>query len=352
MAHRCRGLEVRAKQRMPRFSLSKQIRDPYFYPVDFDFQEEMMVFAFAEDAAFCRSLRLGAYDFPIENLKWVPFGHVYHETGRIRDSQVPSTNYLFHLPFCGSTLLTRFLEDSTLMLRDPVSLDALYFKDDKGTKFPASISRLRDVTLTLLNRRPEDRAIVVRTAGYHPELIEHLVKFRTFRSSLFLFASPRYYFAQVLKSPERRKHARLLFARRKAYTRAKTGEGLETLTDAAVVALSWIFSVEIVLRLAAGDRTKRHYTLDCEEFLAHRLKTLPRVSAAFGIEHVSLEPGRAREIDSVHAKFGQRFGEAQRRAESRRAEAAHNQEIETGLELINKVDPRGQLLAGLKRLSV
>ncbi|MBI1788022.1 MAG: hypothetical protein HYR60_10805, partial [Acidobacteria bacterium] len=169
-------------------SLPQRLRDPYFYLADFDFEEEMMVFALSRRTEFPRSLRLSASDFPLDNLRCVPFERVYREMDW--GPQVPSLNYLLHLPFCGSTLLTRYLEHATLMLRDPVSLNALYFKDEERTKFPASILKLRRATFRLLNRRVEDRATIIRTAGYHPELIPHLVGSPAFRSSVFLYASP------------------------------------------------------------------------------------------------------------------------------------------------------------------
>jgi hypothetical protein len=336
---------------MPRTSLATRLLDPLFYLVDFDFADEGVVFAQARPEHFTRSLRLNAGDFPLASLRWVPFERVYRHVAAV--SGETSINYLFHLPFCGSSLLTRYLEGSTLMVRDPVSLEALYVKRARE-RFPRSVVRLRRAALALLSRRAGDRAIVVRTAGYYPEMIDQLVRPPTCRAGLFLYASPDHYFAQVLKSPVRRKQVRLLFSERRAYVASRAGERLELLSDADVVALSWMFAGEIVLR-AASRRPHRLRTLDCAALFtsrASRARAVEQVGRSFGVEHLRLSAARVRAIESRHAKLGKRFDASQRSREARQAAIAHGAEIRSGRALLDRLDPQGKVLAGLRSLAL
>lgn len=325
-----------------------QLQDPFFYLVDFDFADEGMIFAHGRPEHFCNSLRLNVRDFPTGSLRWVPYGRVYHNLGRVPCE--PSINYLFHLPFCGSSLLTRYLERSSLMVRDPASLESLYIRSD-GEGFPHGVPQLRRAALKLLSRRLDDRPVVVRTGGYYPEMIRQLVRPSTCRSALFLYADPAYYVAQVLKSQARRRHARLLFASRQTYVRARTGERLELLTDAEVVALSWCFAAGIVLEVAQRGRSPVR-TLDCGELFARRDRTLASVCRSLGVEETGLSRARMRAIESTHAKLGHEFDGRRRRSETRRAAAAHDGEIRAAQTLLEKLDPGGALLAGLRSLSL
>ena len=333
---------------MPVLSLSKRLRDPYFYLADFDFEAEMMVFAEARPLHFARSLRLTAADFPFRALRWLSFDRVYEELNWAPEP--PSINYLFHLPFSGSTLLTRYLEPAAFMVRDPVSLHALFLKDSNSTPFPRSIRRLRRATLTLLNRPLHGRPTIVRTGGYYPEIATHLAASPTFRSALFLYVAPEEYLAQVLKSTERRQHARTLSGRRRAYMAAKCGPRLSALADGTVAALSWVFTVEKILVLSTLPGRVR--TLDCARLFADRENTLAAVCTAFGLESDALSPAHVREIESSHAKYGERFGAVQRAAVIRQAAASHRTEIAAGLEVLRRIDPGNELQAALRRLAV
>lgn len=330
-------------------SLAERLRDPWFCPVDFDFQGNTIVFAATQPTSFPQSLRLNVRDFALETLRELPLDRVYDQIDW--NSQRPSINYLFHLPFCGSSLLTRYLEDSTLMLRDPVSLKVLYVKTENHTKFPASISKFRKATLALLNRRPADRAIFLRTAGYYPQIIKYLSSSPTFRAAIFLYASPEYYFAQVLKSSERRKHARILFSQRKRYVEAKTGEKLETLTDASVVALCWIFGAEKFIELARQNPKGQLRTLESESFFSNTEKTIQRICSLFDIDKSRINVN-IRDIESTHAKTGQAFSAEQRRCEVEHALAMHKLEIASGMNLLHKIDRQSSLLETMRNLSL
>lgn len=321
-----------AEHPLPREPLSKQLEDPCFYLVDFDFAARMMVFCRGRPEWFAERLRISAFDLPIQSLIWVPFDAVLARPSLGPDE--PSINYCFHLPFCGSSFLTRHLEhESVLLLRDPASLDAV-FRRTAGSPYPPDITRLREVTLALLNRRLGARATVVRTAGYYPKMVSHLVESPTFRSAVFIYSSPEHYLAQILKSHERRRHARLLMTSRQSFVRERTGERLATLTDAAVAALFWLSAVENIVRIADDDGQRRLRTLDCEVLLAQVETTIPRVCALFGIEGLSLGEAQVRALGATHAKTGQSFTLSQREQELTRVGAAHDDEIKAGVELL------------------
>lgn len=315
--------------------LSAELADACFYLVDFDFEGRAAVFSRARPEWFEGRLRLSAFDLPLESLTSAPLAEVLAALPSAPSE--PGINYLFHLPFCGSTLLTRHLEDdAVLLIRDPASLDAV-FRKQPGHEYPPFIQEVRDLTLACLNRRLGDRTTVVRTAGYYPEMLEPLIQSPTFRSGMLLYCSPEHYLLQVLKSAERRRHVRALMVADPAFVAQATRQKLDTLTDVSVAALFWVRFAQTALRVGRG----RLRTLDCERLFADPEGSLARVAAVFGLPELRRATQRAEEIRSKHAKTGESFGIGERNATLEEARAAYRSELAAAEEILRQANAAG-----------
>jgi hypothetical protein len=115
-------------------------------------------------------------------------------------------HYVFHSAFCGSTLLSRYLEASNdvLVLREPLILTILETltpqRYDFFPRWPAAL----DVAMALLTRPfPETRSVVVKlndtciTEG--PDLLD----WDPAATATFLYSNLPMFISQVLKAPER-----------------------------------------------------------------------------------------------------------------------------------------------------
>lgn len=319
-------------------SLAAALEDPCFFLVDFDFEADTAVFSRAQREWFRDKLRLSAFDFPIESLVALPTRPVL----RLLPSEAelsPTINYLFHLPFCGSSFLTRHLEhnDEILLLRDPAALDAV-FRTRGSNQYPTHIHELRRLTLTCFGRTSEASTPVVRTAGYYPRMIEPLIASPTFRAGLLLYSSPEHYLLQVLKSVERRRHVRLLMVDELPFVLERTGQPLATLTDVEVAALFWVHHVEMILRVA-GDRLR---TLDCERLFADPDDTVASVCRIFGTtsQGPSEQAGRLR---STHAKTGESFSLEMRERTLAHGLNVHDFELKAAQPILQAADATAML---------
>jgi hypothetical protein len=338
-------LAVDAKSLLaPKKSLAVQLEDPCFFMVDFDFEERAVVFSRARPEWFHDKLRLSAYDLPLDSLISFPIDLVLDA---LPLTVSPNINYLFHLPFCGSSFLTRHLEtEAVWLLRDPASLDAV-FRKRRDCEYPAFIHQARHIALTCLNRRFADRSTVVRTAGYYPRMVEPLVESQTFRSGILLFSNPEHYLIQVLKSAERRRHVRLLMTSEICSVTEKMGQGLDTLPDSAVAALFWLHHIETIQRVANG----RVRSLNCELLFADPERALSLVAGALDIPDLLVTTERARALQSTHAKTGEAF-DVERQAGSLDAlRSAYRSELRAAEEILERSNATA-MLADLEAMSV
>jgi hypothetical protein len=325
--------------------LSAELEDACFYLVDYDFEGRAAVFSRARPEWFEDRLRLSAFDLPLESLTSVPISAM--RAALPSAPTEPAINYLFHLPFCGSSFLTRHLEDdAVLLIRDPASLDAV-FRKQPGREYPPFIQEVRDLTLACLNRRLGSRTTVVRTAGYYPDMLEPLIQSPTFRSGMLLYCSPEHYLLQVLKSAERRRHVRALMAPELSFVTQAMGQKLDTLTDVSVAALFWIRFAQTALRVGRG----RLRTLDCERLFADPEGSLARVAAVFGIPELRRATQRAGAIRATHAKTGESFGIGERAATLEEARAAYRSELAAAEEILVQANAAG-LMAELASMSL
>lgn len=327
-------------------SLQDRLADPYYYLADFSFSDAIAVFAWATPEHFRTSLLLTVESFPAETLSVVGLDDLLSTP---RPEVGAGLRYLFHLPFCGSTFLTRWLETSAIQLRDPVSLYAVFVDNPDGEPFPPFIEPLRSFTLSLAARPFPTAPTVVRAAGSFPEIMVPLCTAEYFAAAVFLFLSLEDYAAQVLKTSKRRADCRALLARSKAgYVLARTERRSEDLPDAELVALSWLYSIEQALAVEAA--TGRMAALDGARLFQHPRKAARAVCNWYGVDFQAPETQVEAVLASRHAKTGDAYSMAVRRDELEAASSRFGPELDQALAFVRKLDPEDRCRTGLRAL--
>lgn len=272
-------------------TLSQRVSDPLFLLLDFDLDDDLAVFVQASPADLDRCLRLSAFDFPLRDLVAVP---IVALNASVTGPLPGSVNFLFHIPFCGSSYLTRHLEGGAAhLLRDPACLDAVF-----QTNHPQDGVRLecvRRLTLALLARRFPDMPTIVRTAGYHPSMMARLASSLACGSSLFLYAKPMTFILQVLK--DARRCADLRHLMRTASGTLGHPALMDDASSAEMAALFWVQAASAALD--SGGLGAR--TLSAEVLFENPDEALLAVAAHFAVRRDRLQ-GASGADRGLHAK--------------------------------------------------
>jgi hypothetical protein len=256
-------------------------------------------------------------------------------------------NYLFHAPYTGSTLLTRLLERSVQQVRDPVSIYALFATPEP--QLPVYIERLRRMTLALLARRA-DRDVLVRVGGSFPQVIPPLVRDVSFGRALFLYADAPLWAAQILKSAERTTKTRAALTHRGSeYPVSRTGKTPDALSDAEVIALTWVYTAEQVLD-AAEASPGRVATFTFPDLVGESRRAVGRIAEFFGFDAPGMSSTEWAGVERVDAKTGASYSAAEREKQIARAVEHYRIEIDATMSCVDRLDPNGRLRSGLDAL--
>jgi hypothetical protein len=331
--------------------LGTRLEDPYFFPADFSLSSGYAVLAKASLSAFRNSLLVRAQDYPLSALTAVPTCELIDAVQAPGLARQP-IYYLFHLPFSGSTLLTRHMEATSVVIRDPSCLYALFAASPGGDPLPDNIAALRAATLRLLARPFPEGPTLVRTAGSFPEMICPLGSSETFGAAIYLYTGPAEFTAQVLKFPKRRRDLRVLMRySREDYAITRTGRGVRDLSDGALAGLLWIYTAKTILRRAEAA-PGRLWSLTSETVMADPEAAAARISAALDFAYLATPAATRESIAGQHAKTGVAYDRAAQQAEKEAAHVAYAAEIDLALETIGALDGDGSCLRALERLGV
>lgn len=252
----------------------------------------------------------------------------------------PPLHWLFHIGHCGSTLISRLLDalPGLLGLREPLPLLELAMRHAQA-ETPAARARLDDditLTLALLRRGfPDTRSILVKptsvVAVLAPELLARSQQSRAIALSMKL----RPWLALMLRDPALRIGMRQQAPARLAVWHRLTGQREPDLSDAQVLAMSWLVQQLQWLALRSeDDMAARLMTLDFDDFLADPPGRLRALATHLGhaADPMALAPERSAALLARYAKDPvQRFDADTRRREIDAATARFAGEIEAGM---------------------
>jgi hypothetical protein len=248
-------------------------------------------------------LKLSVKEFPLGRLREASLADVRSLLDAL--GKAPSPQFLFHLPFCGSTLLSHFLvEADWCVLRDPAVLAAAFQREDGKPLHMDDAEHLRALVTGLLAQCFGARPKVVRTAGYYPAMISRVRAHCPDARMLFVFADPEFFLLQILKDQARRADMRML-----------SGNGGAGLSDADCAIDFWMKAARHALQVEGGIGT-----VDAAKLLTLHAPAFDAIQAWLGGAPADVETA-LRKL-SRHAKTGGIFDlkveEARLHAEGKR----------------------------------
>lgn len=246
--------------------------------------------------------------------------------------ETPGPNrMIFHVAFCGSTLLARMLdhEGAALVLKEPnVLVDLANWKraGADGRFGPA----LRMATACLRRRWSAGEAVVVKPTNWINNLIGDLAAEPAGLSPVFVTMDPRAYAIAVLRGGR----DRLTFAARTAAHLAPSLPEGNGWLQAAIAATGDPIRRTMNLALAALRLQERllegvgGLTLTAEEIIAAPADTALRASAALALDLQTIDPQRA----AINAKRpGHAFSTSEREGEDADVLRHHGPTIDAAL---------------------
>lgn len=321
---------------------------PQLYPVDFHLPSQTLVVARSRREDFADSLLVRAEDFPLRRLLALNMAEALKGLRGLQPQR--SLRYLFHMPFCGNTLLSRHLDASFFVLRDPACLYALHVRVEAAQPWPKPLAAWRTALLALLSQPSPYGNTLVRVAGSYPHMIGPLVRSRSFAGGLYLYARPEVYMAQVLKQAKRRSDARALLLRVPPAQRSwcRRGRLLAPQSDAEVAAAAWWHSAQCALGAMANQRRQPLYTLQAEGVWAAPQAAARQACAALGQPYTALSAASRRELGEVHVKTGATVSARELAREREQARQALREDIAQGLRYLDRLDPHQRVLQALE----
>lgn len=291
---------------------------------------------------------------------WLPGGTVTQAARAARNLR--PLHFVFHTGHVGSTLLSRLLDESgvVLGLREPLPLRTLADSQDvlegpESLLSPAAFEALLDMLLRLWARGYEaTRAVVVKATSNTGRAAGRLLAASPASRAVYLALRPEPYLATLLgganSATDLRGHGPGRM-RRLLAGRALPVSPLHALTPGELAALGWLaegLSRADALR-TGGDRV---LALDFDEFLADVPGSLARVMSHFGLprDEALLSGVAQNPVLRQYSKAPERpYPPGERAAALERSRRANGAEIRRGLEWIDRLARADAAVAALVR---
>jgi hypothetical protein len=248
---------------------------------------------------------------------------------------------LFHIAFCGSTLVSRCLDGlaSTLVLKEPFPLHELAERRRRipGAAAHAAWQGWFDLTMALLGRTfHPGQVLVIKPTDASTNLIGDVLAREPTARVLFLYVSPERFLAAVLGDPvrtgfvtDRLVDLGVLFPNEPLFRREQWGE----LSSASQGVCLWLLHQRTYAQFAGSNPDAACRSLDFDAFLDDPVSGLAAIAAFFGID------ATLRDIETAvasamltHAKLPEASFSADDRARKLHAVArAHHAEIRAAI---------------------
>ncbi len=253
----------------------------------------------------------------------IPEDELTRQTDALRQRH-QGPHFIFHVAFCGSTLLCRCLDrpGRCLPYKEPLVLHQLSSLERHQTAEHRHLTRRRDLlkaSLRLLGRTfEESETPVVKPSDSCANLAREMLRLTSGASALFLYRQLRPFLVSVLKTKDRRGYVRGMAERARSDLAALDllpVIEIESLTDARLAALVWsslVYTFSDVL----GDPDVTARSLDAEILFHYPHETIAAAAELFDLnlpdEEITaiLEDG----ILSLDAKAPARRFDARRRS--------------------------------------
>lgn len=193
-------------------------------------------------------------------------------------NKIPGPNYIFFLPFSGSTLLCRIFESvmGCHVIKEPEVFNELSFEFNKpsdGTGKRAHV--LLDLLNTLFARTHDpNHRVLIKAPNPGCNLLEPLLNHPQTGQVFFISADLDFFLAQSLKHAVRIENIRQIL-RDFSYS--------DRLTDAEALAYYWVLNMKMLRQAKEKVRLKTIQVINCHDILERPLSVIKPMAAAMAL---------------------------------------------------------------------
>lgn len=273
-------------------------------------------------------------------------------TGRLDGQPARPSRWIFHMGHCGSTLISRCLDGlpDVLGLREPQPLLALAaYASERGTPLARCSEQMFTqwaLQVKKLLSRPYDgdSKPVVKASSVATCLVSHLLGEED--RAIFLTLPLVNYLAILLRDPGLRVGARQMVVPRLATYLERAGDDgirLYALTDAEIIALTWLVDMDAGMRINAGKPPGHIGRIDFETWLQDPARGLATVASTLDLrfDDEQIQTALAQAQLGRYAKDQtQVFNSATRKHELSDARTRYAREIAEGQSFVMKLITR------------
>lgn len=336
---------------------SELARSPDLYPQKLDLvRQAVLAVPFTAASYRAASFLDDRILSPAMKAGWLPLAQVTEASHAV--ASVP-LHFIFHAGHVGSTLLSRLLDETgvVLGLREPLPLRTLAEAQDSlgspesllgGAEFDAVL----EVFLKLWSRGyPGNRAAIVKATSTAGRLGPRLMHARPDAKAVYLNLSPEPYLATLLAGPNAVFDLRGFGAervRRLHRLAGETGIVLHELSLGKLAAMAWLTErlTQEQIKRAAGERL---LSLDFDQFLGHRGEAIAQVLTHFELPH---DQGTAVRLENstVFSRYSKApeqyaYSEAMRGQALAQALGEHAAEIGQALSWLERLGTNNAIIA-------
>ncbi len=260
---------------------------------------------------------------------------------------------IFHTGYCGSTLLSRCIEETSpsVVLREPDPLKTLALQKSelaRNTKRQKEWEQLMRLFVFLCSRTfsPEQRP-VVKSTSFGINLMPELLQLNSRYRAIFLHSPLKEVLLSTVKDPLRSDEARFKLHVSAPFTNSlfdRLGPTLEVdqLSDMQVIALLWCAYVsQYVALIETGEYSDQIRAIDFNQLLSQPVMMLENMYEFLGasIPRASIQNITSSDVWSTYSKAKDeqiKFGKSEREANLRLAYERHEHEIDGVLAWLHK----------------
>lgn len=287
---------------------------------------------------------------------WVPLDLLWRHIDAGKGARVAPANFIFHLGHCGSTLISRLLDElpSVLGLREPLALRTMAAGYPLKDALPeGGFDGAFAGTYQLLTRRfsPEQQVIIKATSMCN-NLAPLLLGQNPANRGLGLFVSLEIFLANMLDKDETPDIDGFFDFRAAALKKHVPDLELDfaALTQAKKIAFSWLAEAAELADLAQGAEKQKVLLMDFDRFLNQKDMHLELIFNHFGLPGAEEALGKilASPIFKDYAKQpGFAFNAENRTAILSESRAANKAGIAEGLKFVEGLMKTHPVLAGI-----
>ncbi len=300
---------------------------PEWFPMNLLPRENKMVLVPVSELLYREVNFLDDRELPVDGLIELPLDRVIRMSARIRAPHTP-VHCIYHIAFCGSTLIARCLDQltGTLVLKEPLSFHEMACQKRLAASSAQECALWRrsfDLLMTLLGRTfRTDQAVIVKPTDASTNLIGDVLARNEESRAIFLYVGLEEFLIAMLPDETRMGFVIDRLAELGVHFPGKplfSEQGWRKLTSPEQAACLWFLHMSLYASIMAMNPEAGCRALDLNRFLQEPEHTLVSLARFFEIP-VTLQQARHAITASLglHSKDQKLAYSARQRASSQR----------------------------------